>query len=70
MPRKDGDIGRLAAWVAAQPEGNRNAGLYWAACRAVEADVDPGELAAAAVQAGLSETEALRTIGSARRACR
>jgi hypothetical protein len=70
LPRRAGDVGRLAAWVAGQPEGNRNAGLYWAARRAVESGLDPDALAAAAVQAGLSETEALRTIGSARRAGR
>ena len=62
------DPGWLAAWVARQPEGNRNAGLYWAARRAIDAGGDPGELAAAAVMAGLSETEAHRTIDSARRA--
>ena len=27
---------RLAGWVAQLPEGNRNAGLFWAACRAAE----------------------------------
>jgi hypothetical protein len=57
----------LARWVAGRPEGNRNAGLYWAACRAVEggaADLTP--LVAAAVAAGLSEFEAGRTVDSAR----
>lgn len=70
LPRNGdgGDIGHLAEWVAAQAEGNRNAGLYWAAHRAIDADIDPAELVAAAVQAGLSETEAHRTIDSARRA--
>ena len=68
LPRKDGDVGRLAAWVAAQPEGNRNAGLYWAARRAVESGLDTDPLTAAAVQAGLSETEAEATIRSARKA--
>ncbi|MGH3218974.1 MAG: bifunctional DNA primase/polymerase [Streptosporangiaceae bacterium] len=64
----DGDPGSLAAWVAAQQEGNRNDGLFWAACRAVEAghgDLDG--LVAAAVQAGLSEAEARRTVASAAR---
>src|SRR5439155_10120648 len=28
-----GHAGHLAEWVAALPEGNRNAGLFWAACR-------------------------------------
>jgi hypothetical protein len=62
------DLSHLAAWVAAQREGNRNAGLYWAARRAVEAGLDPAELAAAAVQAGLSQTEADNVIKSARKA--
>ena len=35
--RAAGDLGKLAAWVAAQQEGNRNDGLFWAACRAAEA---------------------------------
>jgi hypothetical protein len=62
-------ISRLAGWVAAQREGNRNAGLFWAANRALEADpaADLSELAAAARQAGLSEPEITRTLNSARR---
>lgn len=69
MPRtqRNGDITLLAAWVASQPEGNRNAGLYWAANRVVESGFDPADLLPAAVTAGLSEDEALRTINSARR---
>jgi hypothetical protein len=61
-------IGRLAAWVAAQPEGNRNAGLFWAACRALEADpaADLSPLADAAHDAGLGEAEITRTLNSAR----
>ncbi|WP_300611046.1 bifunctional DNA primase/polymerase [Trebonia sp.] len=60
------DLGKLAAWVAAQKEGNRNDGLYWAACEALKAgrrDLD--DLADAAVRAGLGEDEARRTIASA-----
>ena len=59
----------LAAWVAAQPEGNRNEGLFWAACRALEADpaADLSPLAAAARRAGLGELEIIRTLNSARR---
>lgn len=62
-------ISRLARWVAAQPEGNRNAGLFWAANRALETDpaADLSPLAAAAHQAGLSEPEISRTLNSARR---
>lgn len=64
-----GDVARLAAWVERLEEGNRNAGLYWAACRAVEsgqANALDG-LAAAAARSGLSEREITRTIDSARR---
>jgi hypothetical protein len=53
------DAGRLADWVARLPEGNRNAGLFWAACRAAETG-HPGALdalAQAAQTAGLSEQE-------------
>jgi len=32
-----GDLSHLATWVGHLQEGNRNAGLFWAACRAVEA---------------------------------
>jgi hypothetical protein len=61
--------GRLAGWVASQPVGNRNAGLFWAANRALEADpaADLSPLAAAARQAGLDENEITRTLDSARR---
>lgn len=61
------DVSHLAAWVAAQPEGNRNAGLFWAANRAVEAGdtATLGSLAKAARDAGLDAREADRTIRSA-----
>jgi hypothetical protein len=63
-----GDLGKLAAWVAAQPEGNRNDGLYWAACRAIESGhSDLDDLVAAAAKAGLTEDEARRTVASASR---
>jgi hypothetical protein len=62
-------ITRLAAWVAAQPEGNRNEGLFWAANRALDADpaADLSPLAAAARRAGLTDREITRTLRSARR---
>jgi hypothetical protein len=62
-------IGRLALWGAAQREGNRNEGLFWAANRALEAHpaADLSELVAAARQAGLSDPEITRTLDSARR---
>jgi Bifunctional DNA primase/polymerase, N-terminal len=66
------DVERLAAFVAKQEHGNRNDGLFWAACRAHEAGLldDPAamdELVAAALRSGLrgGEREARRTIASA-----
>ena len=63
------DLSHLARWVAAQGEGNRNAGLFWAANRALDADpaADLSPLATAARQAGLGEREITRTLDSARR---
>ena len=62
------DISGLARWVADQGEGNRNAGLFWAANRALDADpaADLSPLAAAARHAGLGEREITRTLDSAR----
>ncbi len=63
------DISYLAAWVERLEEGNRNSGLFWAACRAVEAG-QPGvldDLAAAAAKTGITDREIARTITSARR---
>jgi hypothetical protein len=62
-------LSHLARWVANQPEGNRNAGLFWAANRALDADpaADLSLLAAAARQAGLGEREITRTLHSARK---
>ena len=65
---RGGNLRRLAGWVGSLPEGNRNDGLFWAACRAAEdghGDLDG--LVDAAVQAGLSEAEARRTVTSAAR---
>jgi hypothetical protein len=63
------DLSHLARWVAGQPEGNRNAGLFWAANRALDADpaADLGALATAARQAGLEDKEITRTLDSARK---
>ncbi len=63
------DLNHLARWVASQAEGNRNAGLFWAANRALDADpaADLSPLAAAARQAGLGDREITRTLDSARR---
>lgn len=59
----------LTRWLAAQREGNRNNGLFWAANRALETDpaADLSPLAAAARQAGLDDPEITRTLNSARR---
>jgi hypothetical protein len=64
----DNDIDRLASWVARQQHGNRNAGLFWAANRALEADraADLSPLAVAARQVGLDDQEITRTLHSAR----
>ena len=68
-PAPDRDLDTLARWLARQPEGNRNAGLYWAANRALEADpaADLSPLADAARRAGLGDQEISRTLDSARR---
>ncbi len=64
-----GSVDHLAAFVAVQPEGNRNLGLFWAACRAAEDGILDSAgveaLVAAAVSAGLSEAEAKATVASA-----
>jgi hypothetical protein len=63
------NVSGLVAWVEKLAEGNRNSGLFWAACRAVEADQAGllDDLAAAAARTGLSEPEITRTVSSARR---
>jgi hypothetical protein len=63
------DVSHLARWVASQTEGNRNAGLFWAANRVLDADpaADLNALADAARNAGLDEPEITRTLDSARR---
>lgn len=62
---------KLAAWVATRPEGGRNQGLFWAACRMAEEghriEQASSVLGAAACSAGLPEREALTTIRSAYR---
>jgi hypothetical protein len=65
-----GGTGALAAWVAGLEEGNRNNGLFWAACRAAEEGTDTGPLVAAAVKAGLDEHKARATVASAERSVR
>lgn len=62
-------VAHLVGWVAGLPEGRRNDGLFWAACRAVERGChdELARLADAAVSAGLDPREAERTIRSAER---
>ena len=63
--------GRLAHWVSRLQEGERNRGLFWAACRLTEAGFAPAAveaaLAPAAQTAGLLEREITSTISSASR---
>ena len=63
---------RLAAWVAGLGEGERNRGLFWAACRLAENGVSPADalvaLGAAAQSAGLGDREITTTVRSAYRA--
>lgn len=67
-PRPAGGDGRfLTAWLQRQGEGNRNNGLFWAACRALESGSDLVDLVDAAVAAGLRRNEAERTVASALR---
>jgi len=68
----DVDSERLAAWVAWRGEGERNRGLFWAACRLAENGVSPADaldaLGAAAHSAGLGDREITTTVRSAYRA--
>lgn len=68
----DVDAKRLATWVAGRGEGERNRGLFWAACRLVENGVSPADaldaLGAAAQSAGLDDREIMTTVRSAYRA--
>jgi hypothetical protein len=76
-PRAEGtsmvvDGRRLAAWVAGRGEGERNRGLFWAACRLAENGVPAADaldaLGAAAQSAGLGDREITTTVRSAYRA--
>ena len=61
----------LAGWVAGRGEGERNRGLFWAACRLAEAGTPPDAtleaLGPAAKHAGLGSREIMATIRSAYR---
>ena len=68
---RSADALRLASWVARRQEGERNAGLFWAACRLAENGTTPSEalhvLSNAAEHTGLHEREITTTIRSAYR---
>lgn len=67
----DADYSGLAAWVANRHEGERNRGLFWAACRLAENGVQASDaldvLSVAAGRAGLGEPEITMTVRSAYR---
>lgn len=68
-PPDEHSLAGLVRRVASAVEGERNAVLFWAACRCVERHMNPSEIEAlilpAALSAGLTEIEARRTIKSA-----
>lgn len=61
----DQGIVPLTRFVAALQPGERNKGLFWAACRASADGLDTTPLVAAAQQAGLSKDEAQAVTASA-----
>lgn len=69
--RRASDAQVLAGWVARRGEGERNRGLFWAACRLAEAGNPPAAtldaLGPAAEHAGLGSREIMATIRSAYR---
>ncbi|MGJ0203560.1 bifunctional DNA primase/polymerase [Leucobacter sp. gxy201] len=71
FPRSVESVGRLANWVSRLPEGNRNSGLFWAACRLAEAGLTEPELRGvlepAAAATALETREIVATIRSAYR---
>ena len=70
--RRGGGIASLVVFVSRLEEGERNRGLFWAACRAAEeGHVETmDDLIAAAIGTGLSKIEAARTVASAARRAR
>jgi Bifunctional DNA primase/polymerase, N-terminal len=65
--RGPGSAAHLAGWLEGEYEGNRNSGLFWACCRALEAGDESviDDLAVVALSAGLGEAEVRRTVESA-----
>ena len=70
-PRRDLDVQRLGQWVATLGKGERNRGLFWAACRLAENNTAVSDtlavLGPAAAHAGLGAREITTTIRSAYR---
>ncbi len=64
-----GEVERLASWVSRLQEGERNHGLFWAACTMAEHGVASDEaldaLTTAGASVGLSEREVFTTVRSA-----
>lgn len=64
-------VAALRSWLARAQEGNRNASLFWAACRMVELGATEqdtlAQLGPAAEQTGLDDREIAATIRSAHR---
>jgi hypothetical protein len=62
-------VDALVAWLGRQGEGNRNAALHWACCKALESDAsaDLEPLAAAGRGLKLDAAEVRKTVESARR---
>jgi len=58
-------ITALADWMAGREVGDRHKSLFWAGCRAAEQGLEPGPLIAAAVTAGLGESESQRAVAGA-----
>ncbi len=71
LERQGSDAKVLAGWVAGRGEGERNRGLFWAACRLAEVGTSPdatlAALGPAAEHAGLGSREIMATIRSAYR---
>ena len=70
-PGRGGSAEGLVEWVGTLTEGNRNAGLFWAACRLAESGLSHGDsyalLEPAATRTGLEAQEIASTIQSAHR---
>lgn len=68
-PADRGNYAALAVWVSHLRQGERNRGLFWAACRMFDAGATPpqamGILTPAAEEVGLEQPEIVTTIRSA-----